>query len=114
MVAAMIFEAIASLPDAERTKPVSVLCTDTRVEIPAIVGMIEGTLEKMRRFAERVHLSKPRFHGVVVVSRQCKRRDQTDDRYHDHQLNQGNALLLFHVRPPKNKSPPGDPMQGQR
>lgn len=57
MVAALIFEAIASLPDAERTKPVSVLCTDTRVEIPAIVGMIEGTLEKMRRFAERVHLN---------------------------------------------------------
>jgi DNA sulfur modification protein DndC len=57
MVAALIFEAIASLPEAERTKPVSILCTDTRVEIPAIVGMIEGTLEKMRRFADRVHLN---------------------------------------------------------
>ncbi len=65
MVAALIFEAIASLPEKERTKPVSVLCTDTRVEIPAIVGMIESTLEKMRKFAERsgltaeVHLLRP-------------------------------------------------------
>lgn len=65
MVASLIFDAIRSLPPEERTKPVSVLCTDTRVEIPAIVGMIEGTLARMSRFAETskmnvsVHLLKP-------------------------------------------------------
>lgn len=32
MVATLIFETIASLPEAVRTKPVSILSTDTRVE----------------------------------------------------------------------------------
>src|SRR4029077_17980360 len=36
--------------------PVSVLCTDTRVEIPAIAEMIEGTLDKMRRFSQKENL----------------------------------------------------------
>jgi DNA sulfur modification protein DndC len=65
MVASLLFEAIASLPPEERTKPVSILCTDTRVEIPAIVGMIESTLKRMTKFAEdgqmnvSVHLLRP-------------------------------------------------------
>jgi len=65
MVAALIFEAVAGIPAADRRKSISILCTDTRVEIPAIVEMIEGTLERMRKFARKeelnveVHLLKP-------------------------------------------------------
>lgn len=36
MVASLIFEAVQSLPKEQRIKPISFLCTDTRVEIPAI------------------------------------------------------------------------------
>ncbi|MDQ3815014.1 MAG: DNA phosphorothioation system sulfurtransferase DndC, partial [Armatimonadota bacterium] len=42
---------ILSLPREQRTKPVAVLCTDTRVEIPAIVEMVETTLARMQRCA---------------------------------------------------------------
>ena len=37
MLASLVFDTALSLPSAERTKPISVVCTDTRVEIPAIV-----------------------------------------------------------------------------
>jgi hypothetical protein len=35
-----------SIPAEKRTKEVTVVCTDTRVEIPAIAEMIEGTLDR--------------------------------------------------------------------
>jgi DNA sulfur modification protein DndC len=44
-------------PD-QRKKPISVLCTDTRVEIPAIVEMVEGALDKMRKCSDQ--------HGLNV------------------------------------------------
>ena len=53
MLASLIFETVLSFPIERRTKPISVLCTDTRVEIPAIVEMVEGTLEKMRKCSEK-------------------------------------------------------------
>ncbi len=65
LVAALVFDAILSLPPGQRTKPVTVLCTDTRVEIPAIAEGVESTLERMRRCSEReglnieAHLLKP-------------------------------------------------------
>lgn len=65
MLASLIFEAILALPPEQRTKPVSVLCTDTRVEIPAIVEMIGATLDLMRACSARhglgidVNLLKP-------------------------------------------------------
>jgi DNA sulfur modification protein DndC len=65
MVASLVFEILAALPPEQRSKPISVVCTDTRVEIPAISEMIEGTLEKMRAFASAhalpidVNLLKP-------------------------------------------------------
>lgn len=61
MVAALIFDAVLAVPAAARTKPISVLCTDTRVEIPAISELIEGTLDKMRRFSDERQL------GIEVV-----------------------------------------------
>jgi DNA sulfur modification protein DndC len=84
MLASVIFRIVAGIPREQRTKPVAVLCTDTRVEskrsgdrradypfpnntrqIPAIVEHIEVTLAKMRKFSEQealnieVHLLRP-------------------------------------------------------
>jgi DNA sulfur modification protein DndC len=65
MLASLIFDTVLSLPLDKRIKPISVLCTDTRVEIPAIVEMVEGTLDKMRKCSEQhglgvdVNLLKP-------------------------------------------------------
>lgn len=56
MLASLIFDTVLSLPPARRIKPVSVLCTDTRVEIPAIVEMVEETLNKMRKCSEQRQL----------------------------------------------------------
>ncbi|HEX9663786.1 MAG TPA: DNA phosphorothioation system sulfurtransferase DndC [Candidatus Binatia bacterium] len=58
MLASLVFDAVLSVPADKRVKPISVLCTDTRVEIPAIVEMVEGTLDKMRKFSEQ--------HGLCV------------------------------------------------
>ena len=57
MLASLIFDAALSIPAAQRKKPVSVLCTDTRVEIPAIVEMVEGTLARMHKFSQQNDLS---------------------------------------------------------
>jgi DNA sulfur modification protein DndC len=65
MLASLIFDAALSIPAAQRKKPVSVLCTDTRVEIPAIVELVEGTLARMNKFSQQndlgieVNLLKP-------------------------------------------------------
>ena len=40
MLASLIFDAVLSIPAEQRKKPIAVLCTDTRVEIPAIVSLI--------------------------------------------------------------------------
>jgi DNA sulfur modification protein DndC len=65
LVASLVFEAILSIEPEFRKKEISVVCTDTRVEIPAVVEMIEGTLAKMRKFSQdnglnvEVHLLRP-------------------------------------------------------
>ncbi len=65
MLASLVFDTLLSLPRNRLSKPISVVCTDTRVEIPAIVEMVEGTLEKMRKCSEQyglgvdVNLLKP-------------------------------------------------------
>ncbi len=57
MLASLIFDVILSIPAEQRKKPISVLCTDTRVEIPAIAEMIEGTLDRMRKCSEQHNLN---------------------------------------------------------
>lgn len=57
MLASLVFEVVMSIPGGERKKPVSVLCTDTRVEIPAIAEMVEGTLDRMRKCSQQHQLS---------------------------------------------------------
>jgi DNA sulfur modification protein DndC len=53
MLASLIFDAVLAIPAEQRKKPISVLCTDTRVEIPAIAEMIEGTLDRMRKCSSK-------------------------------------------------------------
>ncbi len=52
MVASLIFDAVLAIPAEARQKEVAVVCTDTRIEIPAIVEMIETTLARMRKFSD--------------------------------------------------------------
>jgi len=65
MVAALIFETVISIPQEKRVKPVHILCTDTRVEIPAISENVATVLGQMQRFSQRAglkietHLLKP-------------------------------------------------------
>jgi DNA sulfur modification protein DndC len=49
LVASLVFDTIQSIPAVQRKKEVAIVCTATRVEIPAIVEMIETTLAKTRR-----------------------------------------------------------------
>lgn len=53
MLASLVFDAVLSVPAEKQKKPVVVLCTDTRVEIPAIVEMIESTLARMHKFSQQ-------------------------------------------------------------
>jgi DNA sulfur modification protein DndC len=57
MLASLIFDAVLSIPAEQRKKPISVLCTDTRVEIPAIAEMIAGTLRRCRKCSEQHSLN---------------------------------------------------------
>ena len=57
MVASLVFDAVLSVPPDQRSKPVTILCTDTRVEIPAISEGVESTLDRMRRFSQQEGLN---------------------------------------------------------
>jgi len=57
MLASLIFDVVLSIPAEQRKKPISVLCTDTRVEIPAIAEMIDGTLDRMRKCSQQHNLN---------------------------------------------------------
>jgi DNA sulfur modification protein DndC len=57
MLASLDFEVVLSIQARQRKKPVSVLCTDTRVEIPAIAEMVEGTLDRMRKCSQQHELN---------------------------------------------------------
>ncbi len=57
MLASLLFDVILSIPAEQRKKSVSVLCTDTRVEIPAIADMVEGTLDRMRKCSQQHNLN---------------------------------------------------------
>jgi len=70
MLASLVFEVVLSIPAGERKKPVSVLCTHTRVEITAIAEMHDefrlertesasrtGRRHGARKRSERRHLA---------------------------------------------------------
>jgi DNA sulfur modification protein DndC len=64
MLASLIFDVVLSIPAERRKKPISVLCTDTRVEIPAIAEMIEGALDRMRKCSQQ--------HGLNIETNLLK------------------------------------------
>jgi len=74
MLASLIFDVILSIPAEQRKKEVTVVCTDTRVEIPAIAEMIEGTLDRMRKCSQQnglnitAHLLKPIYEESFWVN----------------------------------------------
>jgi DNA sulfur modification protein DndC len=47
MVASLVVSAVLAVPPERRNKDVVIVCTDTRVEIPAIVETIESTLARI-------------------------------------------------------------------
>ena len=57
MVAALVFSAVLSVPSERRTKPITVISTDTRVEIPAIAETLESALKRMQRFSKKTGLN---------------------------------------------------------
>jgi 3'-phosphoadenosine 5'-phosphosulfate sulfotransferase (PAPS reductase)/FAD synthetase len=57
MVASLVFDAVLSVPPDQRKKPVAILCTDTRVEIPAVAEGVESALERMRRCSHQHNLN---------------------------------------------------------
>jgi DNA sulfur modification protein DndC len=65
LLASLIFDTVQSIPAERRKKEIAIVCTDTRVEIPAIVEMIETSLAKMRKCSAEqnlnieVHLLRP-------------------------------------------------------
>ena len=57
MLASLIIEVVAGIPEKQRKKPVAILCTDTRVEIPAIVETVEATLARIHKFSQQENLN---------------------------------------------------------
>ena len=45
----LIYETLSSIPEAERSKPVFLVSSDTLVETPIVVGLITETLAKLRQ-----------------------------------------------------------------
>ena len=71
MLASLIFDAVLSIPAQQRKKPISILCTDTRVEIPAIAEMIEGTLDRMRKCSQQNGLNIEANHVAPTFRSAC-------------------------------------------
>lgn len=57
LVAALIFNTIMTIPEEQRKKPVALLSTDTRAEIPAIVEMLQTTLKRMSKTSQKLNLN---------------------------------------------------------
>ncbi|MCX5828033.1 MAG: DNA phosphorothioation system sulfurtransferase DndC [Deltaproteobacteria bacterium] len=57
LVAALVFNTILSIPHDQRNKPVTIISTDTRAEIPAIVEILENTLKRMSKSSQKLDLN---------------------------------------------------------
>jgi DNA sulfur modification protein DndC len=57
MIVSLIFEVVAALPPEIRSKEICIVCTDTRVEIPAVISRVANELELMNSYAERLNLN---------------------------------------------------------
>ena len=56
MLVSLVVDAVAGIEERIRDKEVAVVCTDTRVEIPAVVERITAELQLLQRHAERERL----------------------------------------------------------
>ena len=52
----LVWNAIAELPPTKRSKPIHVISSDTLVETPVIVNLIDHSLERIRTTARELHL----------------------------------------------------------
>jgi DNA sulfur modification protein DndC len=52
----LVYQTLAQLPEAARTKPVHVVCNDTLVEIPNVVAMVTDSLLKIEAAARKHNL----------------------------------------------------------
>lgn len=65
MIVSLIYELVMALSPEKRIKEICVVCTDTRVEIPAVVSRVQEELDRMNDFSEKhglnitAHLLKP-------------------------------------------------------
>ena len=65
MIVSLVFEALALISSEKRTKEITIVCTDTRVEIPAVVQRVSAELDAMNQISEKqglgitAHLLKP-------------------------------------------------------
>lgn len=57
MIASLVFEVVMALPPENRTKEICVVCTDTRVEIPAVVSRVQNELDQMNATSKKHHLN---------------------------------------------------------
>jgi DNA sulfur modification protein DndC len=53
MIVSLVFEAVAALPPEMRKKEICIVCTDTRVEIPAVIDRVANELDLMNAYADR-------------------------------------------------------------
>ena len=65
MIVSLVYEAVMALPPEKRTKEICIVCTDTRVEIPAVVSRVQNELDLMNTCSGQLglnitaHLLKP-------------------------------------------------------
>lgn len=60
MVVSLVYDVVMSLPVDKRTKEICVVCTDTRVEIPAVVSRVQNELDLMNACSKK--------HGLNITA----------------------------------------------
>jgi DNA sulfur modification protein DndC len=74
LLVSLVIDAVAGIEEASRDKEVAVVCTDTRVEIPAVAERVTAELQLMRNHAERerlrisTHLLSPKIEQSFWVN----------------------------------------------
>ncbi|WP_415879508.1 hypothetical protein [Methylomonas sp. TEB] len=64
MIASLVFEVVMALPLEQRNKEICIVCTDTRVEIPAVVARVQSELDLMQACSDT--------HGLNISSHLLK------------------------------------------
>lgn len=74
MLLQVVWRALLKIPDGTRDRPIYVVCNDTLVENPKIVGFINRTLERVQKAAAEqslpitVHRTTPRLEDTFWVN----------------------------------------------